>query len=67
VEFFYIKKKILKRARSPDIKTIFRKSVELFLKILKRAGHPTLRPFLEKASFSKNLKTGRSPDIETIF
>jgi hypothetical protein len=42
--------------------------MELFLKILKQAGHPILRPFLEKVwSFSKYLKKGRSPDIETIF
>jgi hypothetical protein len=41
----------------------------VFLKILKRAGHPTLRPFFKKKawSFSKNHKTGRSPNIETIF
>jgi hypothetical protein len=39
-----------------------------FLRILKWAGHPILRPFfLEKAGvFLKNLKMGRSPDIDTI-
>ena len=38
-----------------------------FLRILRWAGHPILRPFFRKAwSFLKNLKMGRSPDIETI-
>jgi hypothetical protein len=38
-----------------------------FLRILRWAGHPILRPFLRKAwSFLKNFKRGRLPDIETI-
>jgi hypothetical protein len=35
--------------RSPDIETIFfKKKHGVFLKILRWAGHPILRPFLEK-------------------
>ena len=51
------------------MRPFFRKKRGVFLKILRWAGHPILRPFfLEKTwGFSKNLKMGRSPDIETIF
>ena len=41
--------KNLTTGRSPDIETILKKKHGVFLKISKRAGHPTLRPlFLEK-------------------
>jgi hypothetical protein len=53
--------------RSPDIETTFKKKRGVFLKILRWAGHPILRPFLRKAwSFLKNFKRGRLPDIETV-
>jgi len=58
-----------KTGRSPNIEIIVfeKKKHGVLLKILKRAGHPILRPFLRKAwSFLKNFKRGRLPDIETV-
>jgi len=69
-----------KTGKSPDIETIKKKTWsfsiyiiiiiinEVFLKSLRWAGHPILRPFFRKKtwSISKNLKIGRSPDIKAI-